>query len=115
MGTSTYSSWRPLHWYMVMRGRGGMLILINMNSNDVCHHHLDDVARLLTCQVIAIHCHCSSIGLVTWRCHVVVIVGVVLVVAVMTRWRWWWWWCVVAPASHVRKEKREGRYATHLD
>ena len=67
-----------------------MLTLINMNSNDVCHHHLDNVARPLMCQVVAIHRHRSSVGLVTWCCHIVIIVGVVLVVAVMTKWRWSW-------------------------
>jgi len=109
MGTSTYSSWRPYigTWWW-KRGRGGMLTLINMNSDDMCHHRLDDVAHPLMCQVVAIHCHRSSVGLVTWCCHVVVIVGVVLVVAVMTKWRWlWWWWCG-GPCFSCEKRKEGG-------
>jgi len=62
-----------------------MLTLINMNSNDMCHHRLDNMACPLMCQVVAIRHHRSSVGLVTWRCHVVVIVGVVLVEDVQDR------------------------------
>jgi len=32
-----------------------LLTLISMNSNDMHHHHLDDVACLLMCQVVNIH------------------------------------------------------------
>ena len=39
-----------------------------VNSDDNMHHLcLDDMARPLMCQVIAIHCCHSSIGLVMWR------------------------------------------------
>ena len=32
-----------------------LLTLISMNSDDVHHHRLDDVAHLLMCQVIVVH------------------------------------------------------------
>ena len=85
-----------------------MLTLINMNSDNVCHHRLDNMARPLTYQVVAIRHHRSSVGLVTWCCHVVIIVGVVLVVAVMTKWRWLWrWWCG-GPCFSCEKRKEGG-------
>jgi len=59
MGMSTYSFWHPLHWYMVMRGRGGMLTLINMNSNDVCHHRRHPSSSFVRWagDVALPHCH----------------------------------------------------------
>ena len=33
--------------------------------------------RVVTWQVVAVHCHPSWMGLVMWRCHIVVDVGVV--------------------------------------
>jgi hypothetical protein len=60
-------------------GRGGGITLrtwTNVDSDDdLCHHCLDDVARQRTCQVVALSCRPSSVGLVMWRCHVVVVVG----------------------------------------
>ena len=61
------------------------------SDNDLRHHCLDDMARLLTCQVVfkplkwrvvmwqvvAIRCRPLWMGLVTRRCHVVVVIGVV--------------------------------------
>ena len=61
------------------------------SDDDLRRHCLDDMAHLLTCQVVfkpskwrvvtwqvvAVRCHPLWIGLVTWRCHVVVVVGVV--------------------------------------
>ncbi|KIK02709.1 hypothetical protein K443DRAFT_677435 [Laccaria amethystina LaAM-08-1] len=45
------------------------------SADDMCRHCLDDLACPLTCQVITFH-HCrSSVGLVTWHCHVAVVVG----------------------------------------
>ena len=61
------------------------------SDDDLRCHCLDDMARLLMCQVVfkpskrgvvawqvlAVRCRPSWMGLVTWRCHVVVVVGVV--------------------------------------
>jgi hypothetical protein len=59
----------------------------NVDSDDnLRRHHLDDVARSLTCQVIALSRRPSSVGLVVWRCHVVVFVGVWRVVRGIERW-----------------------------
>jgi len=42
-------------------------------DDDLCRHHLDDVARLLTCPVVTVSHRPSS---VTSCCHIVVVVGV---------------------------------------
>lgn len=132
---------------------GGSLTWINLDSdNACCRHRLDDVARPLTCQVVAMSCcpafvgldvvgpsssivrrrssiigchvapemtvttcvvtvwttcqviavspHPSSIGLVTWRCHVVDVVRVSgggsgrETVVAEGRGCWSWWWSV---------------------
>jgi hypothetical protein len=63
-------------------GRGGGVTLrtwTNVDSDDdLRHHRLDDVARQRTCQVVALSCRPSSVGLVTWRC-----------------WDAQWWWAPV--------------------
>ena len=54
------------------------LTCIHVDSDDDLRHHcLDDMARLLMWQVVAVRCRPLWIGLVTWRCHVVVVVWVV--------------------------------------
>ena len=74
-------------------GGGGSLTLTNVNSdNDMRHHRLDDVARLLMCHVVFIRCCCC--------CPAFVII-------VRRHWlphRWW----RRGPASHVNKEEGEG-------
>jgi len=48
----------------------------NVDSDDILHRHcLDDMARLLMCQVVALSRRPSSVGVVTWRCHVASVVG----------------------------------------
>jgi hypothetical protein len=56
------------------------------SDDDLRRHRLDDVARSLTCQVVALSRRPSSVGLVAWRCHVVVVVGVCRVVRGVERW-----------------------------
>jgi hypothetical protein len=57
------------------RRRGGDIHYSPCSADDMCRHCLDDLARPLTCQVVTFH-HCrSSVGLVTWHCHVAVVVG----------------------------------------
>ena len=70
--------------YEKRNGRGESLTWMNVDGDDnLCHHHLDDMAHLLTCPVVAISHHPSS---VTWHCHVVIVVGVL----------WWFRKCQLA-------------------
>ena len=40
------------------------------SDDDMRRHRLDDVARPLTCQVVALGRHPSSVGLLTWHCDI---------------------------------------------
>jgi len=95
--TSPLATWPLLLVWEKERGWGGTLTLINMNSDDMCHHHLDDVACPLMCQVIVVH----PLG---WWCGVATLSSLLGWLAVVERWLWevvavvtkrWsqWWWC----------------------
>jgi len=89
-------------------GGGESLTWMNADGNDnLRRHRLHDVARPLMCPVVAVSHLPLSIGLVTWRCHIVVVVGMCSggsrrrTMGVEGGWRlqvvgsrrcgWWWW------------------------
>ena len=55
------------------------------SDNAMRHRHLDDVAWLLTCQVVVVHCHGLLVELVTWHCHASLL-GCAVVVGAVERW-----------------------------
>jgi len=61
------------------------------NDDVLRRHRLDDVPRLLTCQVVALSRRPSSIGVVTWHCHVAGVVGGSRTMVVRGGGCWWQW------------------------